>query len=262
MNCYRCANETQDGKYTGTTKPHAIRNSSSDSDSDSDHNSDLNSTRDVDWKPATLKTKFHIANIFLCILFVAIIEILLRLSNKRGGLVFADEHTGYLPSYTLFCFEYLPTIIGVLHGLIWSTFDHDIKRLEPFYQLSVPEGVNAENSLLLDYPYQFPILVLVNAVRKRHWVVFCSGLMAILTAFAVTPMMSAIVTRETVNRTIEFEVSSNVILPMEHQAGNVSAMSAHLAYRYQHLDSPLPAFAMDTFGILPFSPLQKTVSLY
>jgi hypothetical protein len=215
------------------------------------------------WKPSTLKTPFHVFTIALSLFFVAMIEILLRLSDDNGALLFADPNSGDLPPYTLFCFEYLPTIIGVLHGILWMAVDHDIKRIEPFFQLSVPGGIDAAGSLLLDYPYQFAALVPFRAFKKRHWVVFCSGTTALLAAYAVTPLMSAILTRETVPRTIEFEVTSNTMLPMERQSQSVSSLFAHLAYRYKQLAAPMPAFSSEEFGILPFAAIQNfTVILF
>jgi hypothetical protein len=204
------------------------------------------------WKPSTLETPFHLFTIGLSLFFVAIIEALIRMSDQNGALLFADPNTGKLPSYTLFCFEYLPTILGVLHNLLWTTVDSDIKRIEPFFQLSVPGGVDAKSSLLLDYSFQFGAFVPYMAIRKRHWVVFCSGSVAILTAFAVTPLMSAILTRETVTRVLDFEVISNAILPMEQQSQSVSALFAHLAYRHEYLNASLPAFSTEKFGVLPF----------
>jgi hypothetical protein len=210
-------------------------------------------SRTHSWKPSTLKTPFHLFTIGLSLFFVAIIEVLIRMSDQNGALLFADPNTGKLPSYTLFCFEYLPTIIGVLHNTLWTTVDHDIKRVEPFFQLSIPGGVSAENSLLLDYPFQFGAFVPYTAIRRRHWVVFCSGSVAILTAYAATPLMSAILTRETVTRVLEFEVISNAIIPMEQQSQSVSALFAHMAYRHKSLDAPLPPFSTEKFGVLPFS---------
>jgi hypothetical protein len=204
------------------------------------------------WKPSTLETPFHLFTIGLSLFFVAIIEALIRMSDQNGALLFADPNTGKLPSYTLFCFEYLPTIIGVLHNLLWTTVDNDIKRLEPFFQLSISGGVSAKNSLLLDYPFQFGPFIPYKALRKRHWVVFCSGTIAIVAAFAATPLMSAILTRETITRVIEFEVTSNSILPMEQQSQSVSALFAHLAYRHKYLNASLPSFSTEKFGVLPF----------
>jgi hypothetical protein len=45
--------------------------------------------------------------------------------------------------------------------------DLDAKRLEPWFQLSKPEGAVAEDSLLLHYPFEFLAFVPISALRKR-----------------------------------------------------------------------------------------------
>jgi hypothetical protein len=204
------------------------------------------------WKPASLKTASHLTSIAVCLVFIGVLEALLRISAKEGGLVFADSKTGEHPPYIIFCFEYLPTIIAVVHGLLLMCIDNDIKRLEPYYQLSKPEGADANNSLLLDYPYQFAALVPWRSFRRRHWVVFCSGLIALLLAYAATPLMSAVLTPKTIFHDMGFAVQVNSMIPMQQQAQELSSQFAHLAYRYKYLNGPLPRYATETFALQPF----------
>lgn len=70
-------------------------------------------------------------------------------------------------------FNYLPTIVAVLFGLLWGVSWHDYRRLEPFFQMSKKDGATAENSMLLDYPYQFPIFLPWVAFKKRYVVGIC-----------------------------------------------------------------------------------------
>jgi hypothetical protein len=189
----------------------------------------------------------------VCLVFIGVLEALLRVSAKNGGLVFADSKDGEHPLYIIFCFEYLPTIIAVIHGLLLMCIDNDIKRLEPYYQLSKPEGADAKNSLLLDYPYQFAALVPWRSFRRRHWVVFCSALIASLVAYAATPLMSAVLTPKTIFHTMDFEVQLNSLIPMAQQAQELSSKFAHLAYRYKYLSGPLPRYATETFALQPFA---------
>lgn len=97
------------------------------------------------------------------------IELLLRLSEREGGLAFGnpvgiDEE---LPPGAVAVFKYLPTIFSVFFGLLWSLAQHDYKRLEPFFQLSTAGGVSAENSLLLDYPYKYMVAIPFVAMKRR-----------------------------------------------------------------------------------------------
>lgn len=118
------------------------------------------------WRPATLKTRFIFGTALICALLIAGVEVVLQISNRNNGLIFADEN-GRFPSYTLFCFEYLPTLISILHSLIWICIDHDLRRAEPFFQLSKPGGATAKESLLLDYPYQFVLAVGWSSFKRR-----------------------------------------------------------------------------------------------
>jgi len=214
------------------------------------------------WRRRTLETPFHLFTITLCFFFVAIIELLQRLSKRNGALLFSDPETGKLPSYALFCFEYLPVIIAVVHNVLWMAVDHDVKRIEPYFQLSKPDGAHAGDSLLLSYSYQFSPFVPVSAFRKRHWTVFCSSMVALLAAYAVTPLMSAILTKETIERSIDFDVTSYTILPRDLQADGLSALFSHRAYGYKLLGDPIPAFSTGEFGVLPFAPAADvTVSI-
>ncbi|KAI5854475.1 hypothetical protein BZA05DRAFT_468136 [Tricharina praecox] len=212
------------------------------------------SNHEGSWRRATLETPFHIFTIALCFFFVAVIEVLLQLSKRNGALLFPDPKTDELPTYAVFCFEYLPIIIAVMHNVLWMTVDHDIKRIEPFFQLSKPGGAEAKDSLLLHYPYQFAPFVPLTAFRKRNWTVFCSSTVALLTAYAATPLMSAILTKETIERSIDFDVMSNAILPVSQQAQSVSALFSYLVYGYKLLGDPMPAFSTENFGVLPFAP--------
>lgn len=63
---------------------------------------------------------------------------------------------------------YVPTIVAVLYSLIWSWIDLDAKRMQPWFELSKEEGVTAEMSLFLDYPYDFVATVPFKAAKKRY----------------------------------------------------------------------------------------------
>ncbi len=48
-----------------------------------------------------------------------------------------------------------------------SWVDLDAKRLEPWFQLSKDSGVSAENSLLLQYPFDFLPFIPLTAFRRK-----------------------------------------------------------------------------------------------
>jgi hypothetical protein len=71
--------------------------------------------------------------------------------------------------------QYVPTIIAVLLSMLWKVIDTDIKRIEPFYQLSDPSGTTSEaltQNLLFDNAYFIPF----QAARRRQWIVFLSAI--------------------------------------------------------------------------------------
>ncbi|KAI5819333.1 hypothetical protein BZA77DRAFT_305147 [Pyronema omphalodes] len=71
--------------------------------------------------------------------------------------------------------QYLPTIIAVLLSMLWKVIDTDIKRIEPFYQLSDPLGTTSEaltKNLLFDNAYFIPF----QAARRRQWIVLLSAI--------------------------------------------------------------------------------------
>lgn len=82
-----------------------------------------------------------------------------------GDLSQAD---GELSAGANFIFNYLPTIVSVVFGLLWAIAEHDYKRIEPFFQLSRPEGATAEDSILLDYPYSNPLTLPYVSFKRRY----------------------------------------------------------------------------------------------
>lgn len=100
----------------------------------------------------------------LILVLIGVTTYLLYLSDGDGAVVFTSSST----TWVAFCCDYGPTLVAVLYGLIWATIDHDVKRLEPYFQLSKPAGATAENSLLLFYPYMLHVWVPYVAIRKKY----------------------------------------------------------------------------------------------
>ena len=44
------------------------------------------------------------------------------------------------PLHIIFLMNYFPTAVSVAFSLFWLTVDHNIKRIEPFFQMSKPVG--------------------------------------------------------------------------------------------------------------------------
>ena len=119
------------------------------------------------WKPLTLRASTIIASLLITVALIAIIEYINKISIEEKALFFADE-TGDFPVGIVFCYRYLPQMIVVALGVGWAAVDLDVKRLEPYFQLSKPEGATASNSIFLHYPFDFIALVPINAARKGY----------------------------------------------------------------------------------------------
>ena len=118
------------------------------------------------WKPFTLKTYTLAGIIALCLFLVWVIEFLTIYKSKHGALTFADGN-GRFTALQSFSYLYLLTILAVFLGMFYSWVDSDVKRLEPFFQLSYPKGALAQEALTLQYPLDFLVFVPIAAARLR-----------------------------------------------------------------------------------------------
>lgn len=97
----------------------------------------------------------------------AAIEILAQRSIRKGGLSLArtaDE----IPDIAEFKYEFLPTILAVILSISWTWVDLDVKRIQPWLEMSREGGVKVQDSLVLDYPYDFVALVPFKAAKRRY----------------------------------------------------------------------------------------------
>lgn len=116
------------------------------------------------WKPVTLRPPFLLSIVAITLGFIALLEFLSQRSRMHGGIAFAQDQ--FSPAAT-FAYLYLPTMIAVLYSILWSWVDLDTKRLEPYFQLSRPEGADRTNSLALNYPFDFVAYAPFKAIRRR-----------------------------------------------------------------------------------------------
>ena len=116
------------------------------------------------WKPHTLRAPLLTAVVICLLSLIATLEYLSRLSEQRGALVTGCK--GFSAG-TTFMYLYMPTIFAVFLSLLWSWIDLDAKRLEPYFQMSKPEGAALKDSLDLHYPFDFVALAPLKAIRNR-----------------------------------------------------------------------------------------------
>lgn len=86
--------------------------------------------------------------------------------------------------------QYMPTMVLLSYGIMWQVVDYEVKRLEPYYQLSKRAGATARDSLNQDYLTFTAYLVPFKAIRARQWAVVYSS-MATLLAGSVVPVLQS-----------------------------------------------------------------------
>jgi hypothetical protein len=213
-------------------------------------------SRNVGWRPATLKLPFLLTFALLTAAIIALLEYFNYLTHTKGAVVFSNG-TGYVA----YSFQYVPLIVAVIYGLLWASLDHDVKRLEPYFQLSKAQGVTPANSLLLDYPHIFAPFTPLVAVRKRHWVVAISAFVGVLNIYGVTPLMSTVLQQADVQRVVKIPVRHAGLMPAEKQRGGLSTAWSYVAYSHQYLNGSLPPFATEDYAVLPFRPVASDGSM-
>ena len=132
----------------------------------SESDSSLTSGAEQNWKPTSLTTPFLASVILITIVLILTLQLLLWRSHQNGGLFFASD-VNAAPIRQTFVFLYLPTIISVVYGVLWTWIDVDVRRLEPFYQLSRKAPATGIGSLLLHYPVDFLASVPIKAIKFR-----------------------------------------------------------------------------------------------
>ena len=143
------------------------------------------------WKPFPMRRAW--------ILFLTLISLGLAGAQEwlyRNSFALAKDNTGILsfntvtevPLWNFFCWKYLPTLIFVVYGVLWSVMDYQIKRLEPYYQLSQSCGSTAAASLNLDHNTIWSYFVPFKALRLKQWAVLFSSLGSIF-ATSIAPSL-------------------------------------------------------------------------
>jgi hypothetical protein len=119
------------------------------------------------WKPFTHKAYFLVPTILASGALIAVLQIYLELSNRDTGILFASKINN-LPLSQRFPCLYLPTMVSLVLSFAWAWLDLDVRRLEPFIELSKERGARGADSLLLHYPFDFVAFVPFTAARRRY----------------------------------------------------------------------------------------------
>lgn len=121
---------------------------------------------DQGWKPFSMTTPILLSLALLSLLVAAGIETLAQRSAARGGLALAPTQDD-IPAAAMFAYQYVPNVAAAVYSLVWNWVDLDVKRMQPWFELSKADGARGEDSLLLDYPVEFLAFVPLKAAKKR-----------------------------------------------------------------------------------------------
>lgn len=139
------------------------------------------------WKPFSMSAFYIFMLAFVALGLAGFQEYLCQVSMrnqkqtpKSGLLTFNSVRD--VSTWWFFVWKYLPTMITIAYSVLFSIMDFDIRRLEPYYQLSQPQGSRASASLNLDHMTMFQYFVPFNAARLGQWTVCISTFSNIIAA--------------------------------------------------------------------------------
>ncbi|KAL4784460.1 hypothetical protein BJX76DRAFT_367655 [Aspergillus varians] len=130
------------------------------------------------WRPIPLRPTYLslIACIMLCLLVV--LEALRQYSERAGGLRFFQD-TDDLSNFESFSYNYIPVIVALILATLWSFIDFDVLRLEPYFQMSLPDGCPA-TVLFINYNFGQSFITPIASAKRRHWLVLAVSLVTLL----------------------------------------------------------------------------------
>lgn len=133
------------------------------------------------WRPLAIRT----VGLSVCILIPAIVvaglEVSLWLSNKHNGIVNVTAS-----GYGHYGWTYVPAMVMVFVGILYSSLDSAVRILQPFVALR--QTVSASHSLWINPLQHFSLVAIMKAIKFRQWALSA----IILTAF-LAPFLTIVV---------------------------------------------------------------------
>jgi hypothetical protein len=105
-------------------------------------------------------------------------------TNPQSIFIMREDDVGAFMAWT-----YLPVAIVTIVGILWEALDVNVRRLEPYHQLSSRKGGNVSNAMCLDYTGMFGFVVPFSAIRKGHYTVALVSTVCII-AMVILPALS------------------------------------------------------------------------
>ncbi|GKZ36184.1 hypothetical protein AbraIFM66950_007180 [Aspergillus brasiliensis] len=142
------------------------------------------------WLPRTLRRQYLIPLAGLMFFMLLVTESLRQLGNNEGSLSLFTS-TDQLTDTRKFAYTYVPTILSMIIAVLWSLVEYDALRLEPYFQLSRPQGAPAD-VLLLNYEFGHYTTAPFFAMRNRHWIAVCISILSILLQLVFPSLQSSL----------------------------------------------------------------------
>ncbi|EXJ94971.1 hypothetical protein A1O1_00089 [Capronia coronata CBS 617.96] len=135
------------------------------------------------WVPWYLRDSAVLAWIIAAILLLIAFLVVSFVNNavERGFeplLTSRTDSHGFSPAD--FLYSFLPSFLGMVLFLAWQPIAMYFRAVQPFCNLSQPTGTDASHSLLLCYPAQGPIGVVVRSLRNGDYRVSYVSFISIL----------------------------------------------------------------------------------
>ncbi|KAF2500085.1 hypothetical protein BU16DRAFT_235723 [Lophium mytilinum] len=146
------------------------------------------------WRPMSMHWPYISLLVVIALALAGLQEFLCQLSIKRAkdgkGLI---EFTApqELSTTAYFTWKYAPVLTFVTYGILWQISDFEVKRLEPYYQLSKKTGATAAESVNMDYLTFMSWLVPFRALKYRQYAVIYSSLATLVSGSLVPVLQSA-----------------------------------------------------------------------
>ncbi|KAF2016237.1 hypothetical protein BU24DRAFT_346513 [Aaosphaeria arxii CBS 175.79] len=148
------------------------------------------------WRPFSMGWPWLSFLVIIALILAGVQEFLCQLSMKRSredetnGLI-RFKKPGDLTVLEYFTWKYAPVLFFVIYGILWQITDFEVKRLEPFYQLSKKSGATAAESLNMDYVTFMSWLVPLRALRHKQYAVIYISLATLIASSLVPVLQSA-----------------------------------------------------------------------
>ncbi|EPS39838.1 hypothetical protein H072_6401 [Dactylellina haptotyla CBS 200.50] len=151
------------------------------------------------------------------------------------------------------------TVAALIFAILLSLADLDAKRLEPWFELSKPEGATAKDSVLLCYPFDFLAFVPFTAAKRGHWSVFHIGTATVLVFWFITPLQSSLIATVQQQMVIPGNFITTRVLNVLSNPGPETNSFTNTAYSISWLNSTPPLFSTKMEAVLPFQPVSDTL---